>query len=57
MTDLICALCMFTREDPNEAETIINGQAVCEDHGGYVQGERFSVALGLLREQEDKTGD
>jgi len=50
---LSCSLCLFTRTGvANEAATIINGQAVCEDHMGYVQGGSFSVALATVRKEE-----
>jgi hypothetical protein len=56
---LWCALCLFNEPasagDVANADTIINGQAVCLDHTGYVQGGDFSQALALLkREREPK---
>jgi len=50
--NLWCCLCLHTREDPSEAETIINGQAVCMDHAGYVQGGIFTQALILVKKEE-----
>jgi len=51
---LFCCLCLHDarepRGDPMPAETIINGQAVCIGHSGYVQGAKFTDALGTLLE-------
>lgn len=49
---LYCCVCLYVRETANEAHTIINGQAVCEDHAEYVQGDLFSVALAQARRTE-----
>jgi hypothetical protein len=54
---LTCALCMFvkveTGEDRDDRMTIINGQAVCGEHAGYVQGGGFSSAYSLAVTQRD----
>jgi hypothetical protein len=49
---LLCCICLFVREKANEAETIINGQAVCADHLSYVQGGDFSVAIRTAKREE-----
>jgi hypothetical protein len=49
---LYCALCYFVRSDAEEAVTVINGQAVCDDHLGYVQGGVFTQALILVKRNE-----
>jgi hypothetical protein len=46
---LHCCLCLHSREGvAAEAVTIMNGQAVCYDHMGYVQGGAFSAALAAV---------
>lgn len=53
---LRCCLCLHAREGvAPEADTVINGQAVCYDHMGYVQGGLFSQALATVREHEGRT--
>lgn len=52
MTTLYCALCLYVREEPEEAVTVVNGQAVCADHMGYVGGGEHATALYLVRDQE-----
>lgn len=49
---LCCAVCLYVRKGvANEATTIIEGYAVCDDHLGYVaQGERFVSILRTARE-------
>lgn len=42
---LYCCICLHLRETASEAYTVMNGQAVCEDHTGYVQGGLFTAAL------------
>lgn len=44
---LYCAVCFYTRTGKaEEAVTVIEGYAVCEDHMGYVaQGERFAAIM------------
>ena len=50
---LYCCLCLHVREGvASAADTIINGQAVCYDHMGYVQGGAFSAALAIVKETE-----
>jgi hypothetical protein len=49
---LACSLCLFTRTEANAAVTVLNGQAVCEDHLGYVQGGDHFIALRTVRLQE-----
>jgi len=54
---LYCCLCLHARAGTaNDAVTVINGQAVCYDHMGYVQGGQFTIALGLVKEQEPDAG-
>jgi hypothetical protein len=55
VTTLYCCLCLHSRDgEAAEAETVINGQAVCYDHMGYVQGGLFSQALTtILREHKE----
>jgi hypothetical protein len=46
---LYCSLCLHAREGlASAAATIINGQAVCYDHMGYVQGGSWSLALSTV---------
>ena len=50
---LDCAICLFTVEGrANEADTVINGQAVCMDHAGYVQGGDFTRAIALAKSEQ-----
>lgn len=52
---LFCCLCLHARAGlANEADTVINGQAVCYDHMGYVQGGQFTLALGAVKEHDAK---
>lgn len=53
MSGLSCCLCLHARKGvAEEAITIINGQAVCEDHMSYVQGDNFSSALATVKREE-----
>ena len=50
---LFCAICLHVGGgEAQEADTIINGQAVCLDHAGYVQGGLFTQALALARREQ-----
>lgn len=45
-----CAICLYVRNGvASEADTIINGQAVCYDHMGWVAGGEHSRAIALAR--------
>ncbi len=52
---LFCIICCFvpgkSREDNpgGEADIIINGQSVCLEHSGYVQGGNFSSAINTAK--------
>lgn len=50
---LVCAVCLYDNDAPaNEAETVIEGYAVCYDHLGYVaQGVNFAGIIRIAREQ------
>lgn len=51
--ELLCAICIHTKlGEPNPAITIINGQAVCEPHMGYVQGGVFTRFLIAVKKQD-----
>jgi hypothetical protein len=52
--DLFCCICLHHIQlGDGHAQTIINGQAVCLDHAGYVQGgSDFNRALSLAKSQE-----
>jgi hypothetical protein len=54
---LECCICRFIVDDPEDAVTIINGQAVCDDHASYVQGASFSTALAWARRDLKKDGE
>lgn len=45
---LYCSICLFTKIEPVYAVTVINGQAVCLDCTGYVQGGEHRRALTLV---------
>jgi hypothetical protein len=50
---LYCSVCLFVREGVAErAVAVINGQSVCEDHMGYVQGEPHSRAIATARKED-----
>lgn len=49
---LFCAICLFSAEMAQEADTVINGQAVCLDHAGYVQGGEFTRAIALVKREQ-----
>jgi hypothetical protein len=50
--ELCCAICLFTVEgEAAEAETVINGQAVCLEHASYVQGGEFSQAIAAVKSE------
>lgn len=64
MSVLLCSICLYlpSLEIPGEvrsAYTVINGQAVCPDHVGYVAGGAHSQALMALSDhyesQQSKT--
>lgn len=49
----ICAICYYIRDgDERPADLTINGQSLCLEHIGYVQGGSFAVALNLARSHE-----
>lgn len=51
--DLKCVFCYFVRRDnPQPAITVMNGQAVCDDHTYYVQGGEFTRILRLVAGDE-----
>jgi hypothetical protein len=52
---LYCSVCLFVREGVAErAVAVINGQSVCEDHMGYVQGEPHTRAIATARKEETR---
>jgi len=52
---LYCAICYFVRQGvPNPAIVVLNGQSVCEEHEGYVQGDPHASAIALAQEQEQE---
>lgn len=58
-TTLYCALCLHVKTGvANKADTIIDGNASCYDHMGYLSGTRLSGAISFWREQnpEVETG-
>lgn len=52
-----CSLCLYVPRDDSgtadEAVTVINGQAVCYHHMGYVGGGSFARSLSLWREAKE----
>jgi hypothetical protein len=48
---------MFVVDDPEDAVTVINGQAVCDEHASYVQGGEFSIALAAVRRDAKRDGE
>lgn len=47
---LFCVLCLHVSEGlASEAETIIDGNASCYQHMGYLAGVRLSVAIATYR--------
>lgn len=62
MSDIQCTFCMAVRPQPPAghvwpATTIMNGQAVCEDHAYYVQGGEHGRILALIKLDEEKKHD
>lgn len=57
---LLCIICSFvggsnSPENPEgEADTIINGQSVCLEHSGYVQGGDFSLSVARARRDHEE---
>lgn len=56
---LSCAFCRVVRPKPPEgynypAVTVINGQAVCDDHAYYVQGGEHGHILAIIKLDEEK---
>jgi hypothetical protein len=49
---MVCVLCLYTRERPDRAVTVMAGNAVCDDHMGYFQNEQISLAIARLKERE-----
>lgn len=52
---LLCSLCLHLFTNPSDAVTIINGQAVCMDHLGYVQGGTWSMALATAQRESKRS--
>lgn len=49
---MICSICLFVGGTvPVRRVTVINGQAVCPEHSGLVQGGEHRAALYRLVEQ------
>ena len=46
---LQCSICLYTATEHVEADTIINGQAVCLDHASLAQAEPWSLMLATAR--------
>lgn len=58
MQTLYCVFCMYVRKEENKpAVTIMNGQAVCEDHAYYAQGGELSRILAVIKLDEEKKHD
>lgn len=51
---LLCAFCLFTREHGEPAVTVLNGQAVCDEHNGYAQGGEHAHALIRVRHHDEQ---
>lgn len=53
---LFCALCLYLPlvqdGEPEEAVTVVNGFACCEDHLGFLGGgQQFATALNLAKKE------
>lgn len=46
---LLCAVCLYTREDARTADTVIAGTAVCEDHLGYLHDGAMREAVAMVK--------
>jgi|tagenome__1003787_1003787.scaffolds.fasta_scaffold20940286_3 hypothetical protein len=62
MTNWQCAICMHDSrigayDLDDKPVTIINGQLVCMDHTGYVQGGIFTSALSIALGEEPPTDE
>lgn len=42
---LLCAVCLMTEDDPESADTIVQGTAVCADHLSLVSDLVLSTAV------------
>lgn len=55
---LLCIICSYVGQSEgnpkHEAEIIINGQSVCIEHSGYVQGGDFSLAVARARRDHEE---
>lgn len=40
--NLLCALCLPTRDVPEPAVTVIAGYATCDEHADYIHDEEFA---------------
>lgn len=49
-----CVFCYFVRTVPEPAITVMNGQAVCEDHTYYAQGGEFTKILTMVKRDEQR---
>ena len=49
---LYCVFCYFVRDEPSLAITIMNGQAICDDHSYYTQGGEFTKTLIMVKNDE-----
>jgi hypothetical protein len=53
---LYCAVCLYARSGTAEdADTIIEGVAVCYDHMSYISSTKLSNAVQLVRLHEANT--
>lgn len=51
---LKCSFCVDIRKRPLDADTVINGYAVCPKHARYVRGDEYDRILALIRKNEEK---
>lgn len=52
---LKCGFCIVVRKKrPEDALTIVNGQAVCHDHMYHAQGGEFTTILARVQRDEVK---
>ena len=52
---MTCVVCIYTRDDGNDAVTVVNGQAVCDEHLTYIgMGEELAYVINLVQRNEER---
>lgn len=54
--ELKCGICLYIKDEAEEAITIIEGLAVCYDHMGYVNSHAIHIAVSQKANKKLREG-